>query len=84
MQVDYKKEVKVPNGRIDILTDEYIIEAKYKTTRSSLFSAIGQLNYYKTFFPDRKLKIISGEVVFQQMINVIAEMEIEHEIIKGF
>lgn len=47
-------EVKTPYGRIDILTPTSIIEIK----KVSLFkSALGQLNFYSTYYPKHKKKL---------------------------
>ena len=51
-----KREVCMKNSahRIDVLTDEYIIEVKCFSNR---IKAIGQVYYYQTDYPDRQLWI---------------------------
>ena len=49
-----KTEVCVNNKRIDILTDNEIIEVKNYNT---MLGAIGQILYYSKFYPDRRKRI---------------------------
>ncbi|MET2850138.1 ParB N-terminal domain-containing protein [Vibrio owensii] len=44
-------------GRVDILTDNEIVEVKRTLTRKNIQLAIGQLMLYKNFFKNRKLTI---------------------------
>ncbi|EGQ8244497.1 ParB/RepB/Spo0J family partition protein [Vibrio parahaemolyticus] len=44
-------------GRVDILTDNEIVEVKRTLTRKNIQLAIGQLMLYKNFFKSRKLTI---------------------------
>ncbi|MDN3617274.1 ParB N-terminal domain-containing protein [Vibrio gallaecicus] len=50
-------ELNCATGRVDILTDDEVIEVKRRLDRKSLQSAIGQLMLYKNFFKKRKLTI---------------------------
>ena len=56
-----QKEVVLPNsGRIDILTDYYVIECKHTLSSANLDKAAGQLlGRYIHYFPDRKA-VIAG------------------------
>jgi len=79
-QIEYKNQFIVNNGRIDILTNEYIIEIKYGSNRSTIFEAIGQLKFYSLFFPNKKLKIITTGKIMNQMENILYALNIEYEI----
>lgn len=46
-------------GRVDIVTDRYIIECKKTLTRSSLFHANGQMGTYRSDFPGKR-PVIAG------------------------
>lgn len=45
--------------RIDVLTDQYIIECKLTLDAHSIKGAIGQVNYYASFHPG-KVRVIAG------------------------
>ena len=47
-------EVKVGDGRVDIVTDTQIIECKQFLTRETGYAAAGQLDYYSNFFPNHQ------------------------------
>ncbi len=46
-------------GRVDIVTDRYIIECKKTLTRSSLFHASGQMTTYRSDFPGKRA-VVAG------------------------
>ncbi len=50
-------ELNCATGRVDILTDNELIEVKRELSRKNIHSAIGQLMLYKNFFKGRKLTI---------------------------
>ncbi|PSR18172.1 hypothetical protein C8255_08865 [filamentous cyanobacterium CCP3] len=49
----------IGGGRVDIVTDRYVIECKKTLTRSSLFHANGQIGTYRGDFLGKKL-VIAG------------------------
>lgn len=49
-----RREVKTPNGYIDLLTDEEVIEVK---EASDWKSAIGQVLAYAKFYPERRKRV---------------------------
>lgn len=54
-ELDGKREACIDDGkRIDILTDEYIIEVKKDSKK---LEAIGQILYYSKFYPDKIKRI---------------------------
>jgi hypothetical protein len=50
--------VGIQEGRIDILTDEHIIECKLSLNRKKTYEAIGQLNHYKNCIKKEKELVI--------------------------
>ena len=78
--VYYKTQVAVENGRIDVLTDDFIIELKHGSSRSKVFEAIGQLNYYSMFYPGRDLKIVLSENPCIQVSKVLEKLNIILEV----
>lgn len=56
-----KKEVACEAGRVDIVSDDEIVEVKRILNRSSVFSAVGQIYIYSQFFPKKKL-VIAGKL----------------------
>ncbi len=54
---DIQTHVAIPNGEIDVLTSEEIIECKRMLTRDALLQALGQLQLYAVAYPERKLAI---------------------------
>ena len=46
-------------GRVDLLTDHHLIETKLTLTRSSIFQAAGQLQTYRSYFPNHR-HVIAG------------------------
>jgi hypothetical protein len=78
--VCYKSQVSVENGRIDVLTDDFIIELKYGSSRTKVFEAIGQLNYYSMFYPGRDLKIVLSENPSMQVLMVLKKLNILLEV----
>jgi hypothetical protein len=81
--IEFAEQVKVPNGRIDILTKTFIIEIKYGYTAEKIYQAIGQLEYYSLFFPDRKKKIVLNSSASLAMQKIAQKMNIEIEIFEG-
>lgn len=74
-----KIEVKTPSGRIDVLTEEYIIEVK---EAGGWKGGIGQLMSYGHFYPDRKKKLcLFGECSDLETVrNVCKPLDIEVEL----
>lgn len=54
-----QREVPTGGGRVDILTERYLIEVKPKLSRSAQFQALGQLSTYDNRFPKYQ-KVIAG------------------------
>ena len=54
-----QREVHCGGGRVDILTDEHLIEVKPYLTRDAQFQALGQLQTYDNEYPDHQ-KVIAG------------------------
>lgn len=52
-------EVPAGGGRVDILTDEHLIEIKPTLNRNSLYQAAGQLGTYKSEYPSH-IPVIAG------------------------
>jgi hypothetical protein len=78
--ISFKEQVPVPNGRIDVLTDNHIIEIKKDTYVNVLLQAIGQLKYYSIFFPAHSLKIIVPSIVSTNMKNILDRLNIGLEV----
>ena len=78
--VCFQNQVIVENGRIDVLTDDFIIEIKYGGNRSKVFEAIGQLYYYNIFYPGRDLKIVLSEKPCVQTARVLKKLNIQLEV----
>jgi hypothetical protein len=55
----FYSQVRCDIGIVDLLSDYTIIEVKRVLDRSSIIRAIGQLQIYSVFFPDRQ-KVIAG------------------------
>ena len=88
------REAIVPSGRnerIDILTDEYLIECKLKLTYDWAYRATGQLGYYDRYFPDRKWEVVVGFIndenaadrIREQGINLV-EISTDEEFLDWF
>ena len=59
---DVELEVSDGVGRIDILTDEHLIECKHYLTTDNGHKAHGQVDYYRRIFPSREPQIVCQEV----------------------
>jgi len=78
--IEYARQVSVGHGRIDVLTSDTIIELKYGSGRSVIFEAIGQLIYYRTFYPNRKCMIVITAKPRVSMAEILSELGIELEV----
>ncbi|MGB3311920.1 MAG: hypothetical protein WBG32_04885 [Nodosilinea sp.] len=64
--------VGTQEGRIDILTDEHIIECKLSLNRKNAYEAIGQLNHYKNFIQEEKeLVILTAHISSSNLKKII-------------
>lgn len=81
--IDYRRQVGIPNGRIDVLTDTHIIEIKNGSDRSGIFEAIGQLKYYSWFYPHLQQKIVVPENLWSSTENILKKLNIEWEVFEN-
>jgi len=74
-------EKYVLNSRIDILAtnenETLIIETKQKADSNTICHAVGQLLFYKTFYPDAKLFIATIEKINDNLLNFITSNNIK-------
>lgn len=76
-----RMEVGTPIGRIDLLTDEYLIEIKHI---SGWKSALGQVLAYSDFYPDHVKKVVLfGEptVSMETIARICRKSEVEVEFV---
>ena len=62
-------EITTPEGRIDILTNRYLIECKHHLNRKNGYEAIGQLVSYSAYYPHHEKIIVCESVDDEQSRN---------------
>jgi hypothetical protein len=76
-----RTEVRVGSrtgGRIDILTEDHLIECKLTLNRKTAYEAIGQLQYYKSNIKgDRQLIILACYIKRPELISLIENAGID-------
>jgi hypothetical protein len=75
-----RRQVRLPSGRADIVTEAAVYELKDRLTREKLFSAIGQVLIYRQEIDADLAAVVVGRPSNQYTENIVAmaaEMNIE-------